>query len=77
MNRKLKVCFYLESGEKTLLFPLRKAEFRVPLPFTVGVNGFVTIVSTQSLKLGAVSANTLSYFLFLVVVSIAVVVFSF
>ena len=69
-----------ESGEITLLFPFRKAEFTVPPPFTVGVNGFVTIVATQSLQLGAVSANNLSYFLFIVVVSIAtlvVVVFLF
>ena len=56
----------------------------VPPPFTVSVNGFVTIVATQSLQLGAVSANTLSYFYFIfpfpVVVSlvtIVVVVFLF
>ena len=48
--------------EIALVFPLRKAEFTVPPPFTVGVNGFVTIVATQSLQFGAVSANTLSYF---------------
>ena len=50
------------------------AEFTTPPPFTVGVNGFVTIVATQSLQLRAVSANTLSYFLFLVVVFLATIV---
>ena len=61
----------LASGEITLLFPLRKAEFTVPPPFTVAVNSFVTIVATQSLQSGKASDNTQSYFLFLVVVSIA------
>ena len=51
-----------ESGEITPLFPLLKAEFTIPLPFTVGMNGLVTIVATQSLQLGAVFANTLLYF---------------
>ena len=51
-----------ESGGMTHLFPHRKAEFTISLPFTVGVNGLVTIVATQSLQLGAVFANTLLYF---------------
>ena len=63
-----------EPGEITSLFPLRKAGHTVPTPFTVGVNGSVTIVATQSLQLGAVSDNFQLYFLFLVVVSIAIIV---
>ena len=47
-----------ESGEITPLSSFRKAVF---LPFTVVVNGLATIVATQLLQLGAVSANTLSY----------------
>ena len=50
-----------ESGEITPLFPFRKAEFTIPLPFNVGMNGLVTIVATQSLQLGAVFAKTLLY----------------
>ena len=63
-----------ETGEITPLFPLRKAEFTIPPPFTVGVNGLVTIVATQSLKLGAVFANTLLSFLLSVVVSLGTIV---
>ena len=44
-----------ESGEITPLSSFRKAAF---LPFTVVVNGLATIVATQSLQLGAVSANS-------------------
>ena len=44
-----------ESGEITTLSSFRKAVF---VPFTVVVNGLATIVATQSLKLGTVSANS-------------------
>ena len=44
-----------ESGEKTTLSSFRKAAFP---PFTVVVNGLATIVATQSLQLGTVSANS-------------------
>ena len=71
-----------ESGEITSVFPLRKAGSTVPTPFTVVVNGSVTIVATQSLQLGAVqlyfsimsSIISSCIFLFLVVVSIAAIV---
>ena len=63
-----------ESGKITPLFPLRKAEFTIPLPFTAGVNDLVTIVATQSLQFGAFFANTLLYFLLSVVVSLATIV---
>ena len=63
-----------ESEEITPLFPLRKAEFTIPPPFTVGVNGLIMIVATKSLQVGAVFANTLLYFLLSVVVSLATLV---
>ena len=63
-----------ESGEITPLLSLRKAEFTIPPPFTFGVSGLVTIVATQSLQFGVVFANTLSYFLFFVVVSLATII---
>ena len=44
-----------ESGEITTLSSFRKAAFP---PFTVVVNGLATIVATQSLQLGTVSANS-------------------
>ena len=43
------------SGEITPLSSFRKAVF---LPFTIVVNGLATIVATQSLQLGTVSANS-------------------
>ena len=63
-----------ESEEIAPLFPLRKAEFTIPPPFTVGVNGLVMTVATQSLQFGAVFANTLLYFLLSFVVSLAIIV---
>ena len=44
-----------ESGEITNLSSFPKAVF---LPFTVVLNGLATIVATQSLQLGTVSANS-------------------
>ena len=44
-----------ESGEITILSSFQKAVF---LPFTVAVNGLATIVATQSLQLGTVSARS-------------------
>ena len=64
-----------ESGEITPLFSFRKAVF---LPFTVAVNGLATIVATQSLQFGAVSANSAIRCCFsiaiLVVVAVATIV---
>ena len=48
-----------ESGEITTFSSFRKAVF---LPFTVVVNGLATIVATQSLQLGTVSANSAVFF---------------
>ena len=45
----------LESGEIRLLSSFRKAGFP---PFTVVRNGLATIVATQKLQLGAVSATS-------------------
>ena len=47
------------------------------LPFTVVVNGLATILATRSLQLGAVSANTLSYFYFSLFATYLVVLFLF
>ena len=44
-----------ESGETTTLSSFRKAVF---LPFTFDVNGLATIVATQSLQLGTISADS-------------------
>ena len=64
-----------ESGEITILSSFQKAVF---LPFTVVVNGLATIVATQSLQLGTVSANSASRSCFsiaiLVVITIATIV---
>ena len=64
-----------ESGEMTTLSSFRKAVF---LPFTVVVNGLATIVPTQSLQLGAVSANSAFRCCFciaiLVVITVATIV---
>ena len=67
-----------ESGEITTLSSFRKAVF---LPFTVVVNGLATIVATQSLQLGTVSANSTIRCCFsitiLVVVAVATIVVVF
>ena len=64
-----------KSGEITPLSSLRKAVF---LPFSVVVNGLATIVATQSLQLGTVSANSTIRCCFsiaiLVVITIATIV---
>ena len=64
-----------ESGEITTLSFFRKAAFP---PFTVVVNGLATIVATQSLQLGTVSANSVIRCCFsiaiLVVITIATIV---
>ena len=64
-----------ESGEITTLSSFRKAVF---LPFTVFENGLATIVATQSLQIGAVSANSAFRCCFsiaiLVVITIATIV---
>ena len=59
-----------ESGEITPLSSLRKA---VVLHFTVVVNGLATILATQSLQLGAASAN--SAFSSILIVDFLVVIF--
>ena len=63
-----------ESGELTPFSSFRRAVF---LPFNVVVNGLATIVVTQSLQLGAVSANSafssILIFYFLVVIFVATI----
>ena len=49
----------LESGEITTLSSFRRAALP---PFIVVVNGLATIVATQSLQLGTVSANSAVFF---------------
>ena len=69
-----------ESGEITILSSFPKAVF---LPFTVVVNGLATIVATQSLQLGTVSANSafssiliFDFFVVIFVATIVVLIFS-
>ena len=59
-----------KSGEITPSSSFQKAVF---LPFTVVVNGLATVVATQSLQLGAVSAN--SFFSSILIFDFFVVIF--
>ena len=63
-----------ESGEITTLSSFRKAVF---LPFTVVLNSLATVVATQSLQLGTISANSAIRCCFSIAILVVITVATF